>query len=194
MLGYLKNIDQLINNLLLGMGIYGPILGCFLILVESIFPFLPLFVFITINFLVFGNIIGFFISWIFTVLGCLISFLLCRNKIKIWFNKKMENKKKIKKIMKIVNTMKVEQLTLLIAIPFTPAFMVNIAAGLSNMPIKKYMISLIIGKIFLVIFWGFIGTSLLQSLTHPTALIKIIILVSIAYVISKIISKKFHLN
>ena len=72
--------------------------------------------------------------------------------------------------------------------------MVNIAAGLSNMPIKKYMTSLIIGKIFLVIFWGFIGTSLLQSLTNPTALIKIIILVSIAYVISKIISKKFHLN
>ncbi len=190
----LGNIDGIINNFLLNIGVFGPILGCFCILIESIVPILPLFVFITINFLVFGNIIGFLISWIFTVLGCLMSFFLFRKKIRNWFAEKIKQKEKLKKIIKLVDKLKLEQLTSIIAVPFTPAFMVNIAAGLSQMDFKKFLIALSIGKIFLVLFWGFVGTSLIQSLTHPIALLKVIILVLLAFIISKIISKKFKLD
>lgn len=190
----LGNIDGIINNFLLNIGVFGPILGCFCILIESIVPILPLFVFITINFLVFGNIIGFLISWIFTVLGCLMSFFLFRKKIRNWFAEKIKQKEKLKKIIKLVDNLKLEQLTSIIAVPFTPAFMVNIAAGLSQMDFKKFLIALSIGKIFLVLFWGFVGTSLIQSLTHPIALLKVIILVLLAFIISKIISKKFKLD
>ena len=133
----LGNIDGIINNFLLNIGVFGPILGCFCILIESIVPILPLFVFITINFLVFGNIIGFLISWIFTVLGCLMSFFLFRKKIRNWFAEKIKQKEKLKKIIKLVDKLKLEQLTSIIAVPFTPAFMVNIAAGLSQMDFKK---------------------------------------------------------
>ena len=94
----------------------------------------------------------------------------------------------------MVDKLKLEQLTSIIAVPFTPAFMVNIAAGLSQMDFKKFLIALSIGKIFLVLFWGFVGTSLIQSLTHPIALLKVIILVLLAFIISKIISKKFKLD
>lgn len=192
MIEFMNNLDKLINSFLLGIGIFGPILGCFLILIESIIPILPLFVFITINFLVFGSFIGFIISWIFTVLGCLLSFFLFRKKIKNWFDKKTEHRKEFQKIMKIINKLKMEQLAVIIAVPFTPAFLINIAAGLSKMPVKKYIVALLIGKIFLVLFWGFVGTSLVQSLTHPIALIKVIILLLIAYITSKIVSKKFN--
>ena len=41
-------------------------------------------------------------------------------------------------------------LVVIIAIPFTPAFLVNIAAGLSNIPIKKYIFALLIGKPFMI--------------------------------------------
>ncbi len=194
MLEFMRNIDNLINTFLMGLGIYGPILGCILILLESIIPILPLFVFITINFLVFGNIIGFIISWIFTVLGCLLSFYLFRKKIKNWFDHKIENNSQFQKIMKMINKIKLEQLTVIIAVPFTPAFMINIAAGLSKMPVKKFLVALLIGKIFLVLFWGFVGTSLIQSLTHPVALIKVIVLLIIAYITSKIVSKKFNFD
>ena len=190
----MNNLDDLINNFLMGMGIFGPILGCFLILIESIVPILPLFVFITINFLVFGNIFGFIISWIFTVLGCLLSFYLFRKKIKNWFDGKIENNDQFKKIMKMIDTLKLEQLAVIIAVPFTPAFMINIAAGLSKMPLKKFLIALLIGKVFLVLFWGFVGTSLIQSLTHPIALLKVVILLLVAYVTSKIVSKKFDFD
>ncbi len=194
MMEFITNLDNLINTFLNSIGIYGPLLGCFCILIESIVPILPLFVFITINFLVFGNIVGFFISWFFTVLGCLMSFFIFRKKIKNWFDKKVKDSKKLTKVMNVVNKVKLEQLTAIIAVPFTPAFMVNIAAGLSTMHLKKFLIALCIGKVFLVLFWGFVGTSLVQSLTHPIALIKVVVLVGIAFVISKIINKKFELD
>lgn len=194
MMEFVTNLDNLINEFLLNIGIYGPILGCFCILIESILPILPLFVFITINFLVFGEIIGFIISWFFTILGCLLSFFLFRKKIKNWFDKKTKDKKRLNKVMHVVNKVKLEQLTAIIAVPFTPAFMVNIAAGLSKMSFKKFFIALCIGKVFLVLFWGFVGTSLVQSLTHPIALLKVVILVLLAFVVSKIINKKFELD
>ncbi len=190
----MKNIDTFINTLLNSLGIYGPILGCFLIVIESILPILPLFVFITLNFMAFGYFFGFLISWFFTILGCLLSFMLCRKKIRTWFTKKIASKKNITKIVSIINKLKLEQLTMIIAIPFTPAFLVNIAAGLSKIPFKKYFIALIIGKIFLVFFWGFVGTSLVQSLTNPLALIKVVILILSAYLVSKLVNKKFNLD
>ena len=129
---FITNIDSLINSFLTNIGIYGPILGCFCILIESILPMLPLFVFITINFLTFGSILGFLISWVFTVLGCLMSFFLFRKKIKNWFDRKMKDNKQLKRVMVVVNHVKLEQLTAIIAVPFTPAFLVNIAAEIGR--------------------------------------------------------------
>ena len=69
-------IDTFLDTMLQSLGIWGPIVGCFLINIESMVPILPLFVFITLNFLAFGNILGFVISWFFTCVGCSISFFL----------------------------------------------------------------------------------------------------------------------
>ena len=53
---------------------YGPIAGVILIIMESIIPALPLSVFITLNMVAFGNFWGFIISWLSTILGCMLSF------------------------------------------------------------------------------------------------------------------------
>ena len=192
----LQDIDKIINSVLNSMGALAPLLACLLILIESILPVLPLALFITINFYYLGTIPGFLISWIMTCIGCYISFKLCRTKFKKHFDNMMDKKehKKIKKMMRVFNDLKLEQLALLIAIPFTPAFMVNIAAGLSNMDKKKYILSIIIGKFFMVYFWGFVGTSLIESLKDPSILIKIGIAMLIAYIISRIVNKRFRLE
>ena len=52
MIDILKDIINFIET----SGMLGAFIGCFLILIESIVPVLPLMVFITINFLVFGNL------------------------------------------------------------------------------------------------------------------------------------------
>ena len=96
--------------------------------------------------------------------------------------------------MKIIDNISLSNLSILIAIPFTPAFVINIAASLSNINFKKYATSIIIGKIFMVAFWGFIGTSLVESLKNPKIMVVITIMMIITYVISKIVNKKLKIE
>ena len=85
-------------------------------------------------------------------------------------------------------------LILVIAIPFTPAFLINIAAGLAKMDKKKFIISIFIGKIFMVYFWGFIGVSLIESLKNPLIVIRVVILLLFAYILSVIAKKILKIN
>lgn len=188
----LNNIDVFIENILNALGIFGPILGCILIIIESILPILPLSVFVTLNFYAFGKILGFIISYCCTILGCMISYVLVRKGFKSKFDNFMDKKdrKKLKKYITSFNKIKLENLCILIAIPFTPAFLVNIAAALSDISKKKFWVSLLIGKLFMVYFWGYVGVTLIDSLKNPIYIIRILILVFIAYIIGKIVNRK----
>ena len=188
----LNNIDTLITNLLNSLGIFGPLLGSILIIIESMVPILPLSVFITLNFYAFGKLLGFIISYACTILGCMISYTIVKRNFKETFDRFLSKKdhKKTTKLVKIFNKIKLENLVILIAIPFTPAFLVNIAAGLSDMSKKKFLVALCIGKIFLVYFWGYIGVTLLDSIKHPIYILRILVIVLAAYLIGKIINKK----
>lgn len=188
----LNDIDIWLTNFLMSIGIWGYVLSCFLILIESIVPALPLSVFITLLFYKFGPFIGFIISYIFTILGCIMSYKLFNGKLRKKLEKYIEknNKDKLNKLVKNINKIKFNNLCLLIAVPFTPAFLINIAAGLVNMNFKKYLYSLLIGKVFLIIFWGFIGTTLINSIKNPINLVYITIMLVICYIISKLVSKR----
>lgn len=187
-------INNVIINVVEDLGVYGPILACLLILIESILPFLPLFVFITLNFLAFGNIFGWLISWIFTVLGCMLSFMLFRTKVRNLFDRKLRAKDEVNKLMKKIDKMRYKYLVLLMAIPFTPAFLINIAGGLSKISKRKYFLALVVGKIFLVYFWGFIGTSLVQSFKNPIILIRIGVMLLVAYLVSMLVNKRLKID
>ena len=67
--------------------------------------------------------------------------------------------------------------------------MVNIAAGLVKMDFKKYLIGLIIGKISLVYFWGFVGTSFVNSFKNPIVLVKIAVLLLLSYIVTVLVNK-----
>ena len=85
-------------------------------------------------------------------------------------------------------------LVTLIAIPFTPAFAVNIAAGICRVPKRKFLLALMLGKISLVYFWGFVGVGIIESLKNPSKLIGVVILIVIVYIISYILSKKLKIK
>lgn len=191
----MEYIDMLVQNSISTLSFLGPIAGIFLILVESILPVLPLSVFITLNIITFGNTFGFLISWLATIIGCTLSFFLFRyfrDKLYKFLGKKKQES--IQKWLKSLSTIPFTSLTIIMAIPFTPAFFINIAAGLSKMKYKKFFASLLIGKMIMIYFWGYIGTSLLDSLTDVTVLVRIIVLLLITYGLSKIIEKKFKVK
>ena len=47
-----------------------------------------------------------------------------------------------------------------------------------------------LGKISLVLFYGFIGTSLVESIKRPLILVFVVITTLVFYILSKIVSRK----
>ena len=192
--GLIINTYDTIMNAITQMGPYGPILGCLFITFESIIPIIPLAVFITFNFLAFGRILGFFISWLFTVIGCLLSYYLVKRFFSDYAYNKFSKKPIFSKSINYIEKLSLQKITVILAIPFTPAFMMNIAAGLSKMDFKKFLVAILISKVFLVYFWGEVGASLIESFKNPENLVKVATLVLIAYFSSMILKKIFKLN
>ena len=117
--------------------------------------------------------------------------------IKIFWRKKFlkkNRKKNGRKFSKALSKLTFARIVLLISIPFIPSFFVNMGAGFSKIPVKKYFYALIIGKMFVVLFWGYVGKNLLDCLTNPVALVKIIVMVCVAYLVATIVNKRFDLD
>ena len=189
-----SNFYNFIMNTIDAMGVYGPLLGSLFIVLESIIPPLPLFVFITINFLAFGYVMGFIISWVCTIIGCVIFYFFVKKFLRNFVVKKVKNVDLLNRCMHYIKNMSLTKITVILAIPFTPAFMMNIAAGLVNMNFKKFFIAILVSKIFLVYFWGFVGTSLVESFQNPSSLITVVVMMLLAYGMSLIIKKVFKVN
>ncbi len=193
---FLNSIDIFITNVLSSLGVYGPLLGCVLIIIESMLPVLPLSVFITLNFYAFGNLVGFLISYVLTLVGCNLAFILCKKVLSKRFDhlvKKFDRNKALK-LVDDFSSIKFKHLVLLLAFPFTPAFLINIFSGVSNMSHKKFLAATVIAKPFMVYFWGYVGVTLIDSLTHPAYFIKVAVMLLVAYVVSMVINKKFGLD
>lgn len=174
----------------------GLLFGFLLILLESFLPVLPLGVFVALNVNAFGGIIGIFISWIATCLGCFISFTFFSFLSKK-FLEKLLSKKTLEKVEKSIikfRNISFSNLVLVVALPFTPAFLVNIICGVVRMSRRKFLAAIIIGKIFMLIFWGYVSKSFIESMTDINTIIIICFMLIVAYVISKIVSKKVDLD
>ena len=174
----------------------GVLYGFLLVLLESAIPALPLGVFVALNVNAFGMFMGIFISWVATCLGCFLSYSLfyyLSNKyIYKFFNAK--KKRKIDKAINRIKNISFSNLVLLIALPFTPAFLINILCGINYIPIKKFLSAILLGKVFMIIFWGYVGKSLIESITDISTIIIVSIMLLIAYLLSKIVSKRMNIE
>ena len=98
-------INTFVNTAIDVLTSIGPIGGAVLIILESIIPILPISVFITLNMASFGMIFGFFISWLSTIVGCMLSFFIFRNLFQKWIYRytKKKTSPKLNKRMKTIN-------------------------------------------------------------------------------------------
>ncbi len=174
----------------------GPVFGFILIVLESFIPPLPLGIFVALNCNAFGLFIGIVMSWVATIIGCIFSYTLFNklsNKI-IYKHLKEKNKIRVQRGAMKFTKISLSSLVLLIALPFTPAFLINIMAGVSNLPKRKFITALLIGKISTISFWGIIGKSFIESMTDIKAIIFIVVALLFAYILSKIVNKKMHIE
>lgn len=193
-----ENILNYIDTLADTLKILGPMAGFFLILLESAFPILPLGIFVAFNFQSFGILVGFIISYFATCLGCIASYYLFRTFLSDFYYRRIKGRsklrKKFKKQSKSFKDIKFSSLVILMSLPFTPASLINIISGLNKVPHRKFIAAVFISKVFIIYFWGFVGKSFLESLADIKIIIILCLILIFAYVISKIVSKRFNLE
>jgi len=168
----------------------GPLFGVFTILLESVFPILPLAVFLSFNAIAFGPILGFIINWISTCLGCFLSFYTFKKGFGDRLDKKMKSDSKVRETLSYIKKISFPALVLLMALPFTPAFAINIASGLSNMSPKKFIPAVLISKPSIVFFWSYVGMTLIKSGGDIWKIMQMILIVLLSYLVSLIIQDK----
>lgn len=190
----MEMVDSFVQLITTYLQNFGVPFGFFLIILESIIPALPLGVFIAFNMMAFGEVLGFIISWIATSIGCLLSYFFFSKCVSKWLLQKVAKKEKLDKVIKKVKHIEFSKLVLIIALPFTPAFLVNIACGLVGMDLKKFMTSILVGKLSIVYFWGFIGKSMLESITDIKTIVILCLLLVVSYLLSKIVNKKLDIE
>ena len=99
-------------------------------------------------------------------------------------------KKRVEKASIKFKNIPLSNLVVIIALPFTPSFIINILGGVSGISKKKFGIALLIGKLFMIFFWGYVGKSLIESVSDISTIMIIVLLLLLAYFISKFVSKK----
>lgn len=174
----------------------GFLFGFTLVFLESFLPVLPLGVFVALNVNAFGGFFGIILSWTATCLGCFLSYLLF-SFLSEKFLQKLLSPKTLEKVDKAIHKFQeisFSNLVLVVALPFTPAFLINIICGIVRMSRRKFLAAIIIGKIFMLIFWGYVSKSFIESMTDINTIIIISLMLIVAYVISKIVSKKVDLD
>lgn len=190
----MEMVDSLVHLITSYLQEFGLPFGILLIVLESIIPALPLGVFIAFNMMAFGGWLGFIVSWISTCVGCLLSYLFFSKLFSKFILKSASKKEKFNKIVNKVQNIEFSKLVLIIALPFTPAFLVNIACGLVKVGYKKFLLAILIGKLSIVYFWGFVGKSFLESITDIKTIIILLVLLLISYILSKIVNKKIGIE
>lgn len=174
----------------------GIFFGIFLLFIENIIPVLPYSVFISLNCNAFGLFVGVLISWIGSIIGSYIVYLFyifLSDKIdKIKFGEKLL-KKMHNSICKF-KTIGFSELVILYTLPFSPSTVLHILCGLSGMKKKKFIISILLGKFFSILFWAVVGLSIIDNITDIKSIIITIIFLILVYIISKLINKKLNIE
>lgn len=187
----MEKILEIIDIVVNALASSGYIGGFFLVFLESMLPILPLDVFIALNIMSFGKVPGLVLSYFASLCGCMTVYFIFKYFIQDHFRNFVNKKdlKKLNKLIEIVDEVKLNVLVVLIAIPFTPAFLVNIAAGISKVSPKKYFLALLLGKPVMIYFGGYIGTNIFECFRNPMVLLEIILVTVVVYIISKFVGK-----
>lgn len=189
----IQNLIDTFTNLISNGGLFA---GFFIVFLECFIPALPLSVFVALNVNAFGFVVGVLLSWSATCLGgflCYTLFYQLEDKLleRIFHKERaVKLRSKVEKFQKIPFSFFV----VLITLPFTPSSLINILSGLSKMPRNKYIVSILIGKLFMILFWGYVGLKVLGDITDIKSLIFIGIGLVLSYVISRIVNKKMDIE
>ncbi len=175
------------------LGILG---GFILSFIENIFPPLPIFAIVIANVTSFGLVVGFLISFLGHFLGAYVVFIFFRIVLKPRILRRLKEGSRILRFERWFSKRSFHALLIILSLPFFPYFFINIAAALSDIGKRKYLIALGVGNFFMTLYLSVVGqvTSKAFETKNYYALIYPVLLIGVAYFTGKIFEKKLNLE
>lgn len=156
-----------IQNFLNRYSDLGPLPGILLPLLEALLPFLPLVVFVVANASAYGMWLGFFLSWIGACAGALIVFMLARRLGGKFGERIRKRMPQMERFFSWIERKGFTPIFVLSCFPFSPSALVNIASGLSKIPLHTFLIAIAMGKAVMIFTLSFLGHDLRALIEHP---------------------------
>lgn len=145
----------------------GPLPGILLPLLESLLPFLPLVVFVVANASAYGMWLGFLLSWVGACSGAMLVFLLAR-RFGSRFGERIRGRMpKTDRFFSWIERKGFTPIFILSCFPFSPSALVNIASGMSKIPLHTFFIAIALGKAVMIFTLSFLGHDLRALVDHP---------------------------
>ena len=186
----MENLQALLDRFK-DFGVLAPIL---LTMLESVFPPLPLIGIVALNVLSHGVLKGALLSWIGTCLGCTLVFLFYRWLFRVFRRHAKKQHEKLEKARAWVKSINAITLFAIAMMPFTPSAFLNFAFGASDYPIGKYLPTLYGAKLVMISLMAAFGKSVEKALDEPLFIILAIALIVALYLISRYVTKKYHVD
>ena len=162
-------------------------------LLPFFYSFLPIFPFvlvIAVNVKAFGFWPGFIVSWTGSVLGTLFLFYLVRRFGRNTITKFLYRPGKKHPIMNWIGKAGFGPIFIILCLPFTPSFFVNLFAAISRVRASVYIPALIFGKFVMVLSVATVGNDIGDFRNHPTKTTIFVILMIVLWGFGKIVEKQ----
>ncbi len=185
--------DKMIEFYTDKLGILG---GFILAFIENFFPPIPIVAIVLANVSSFGSVLGFLISFAGHYAGAVCVFLIIRNFIKPRVDKRSNPDSKYARFEEWFARRKFHTLLIILSLPFVPYVFLNLAAGLSSISKRVYILCLGIGNLLMSLFFTLVGVTFDNAMRSGDykALIYPAVLMVVAYLIGKVIETKFELK
>ncbi len=155
---------------------YGPFAAILLTMIESLFPPLPLVVFVTVNVISFGLGWGYLYSFLGTFIGSYLMFLIISKYGRSRFEHMVHRSRRFDNLLHWIKEQGFVPIFVLLTFPFTPSIVVCGLAGLAGVKRDEYVTALFFGKLIMVFSLSYIGYNLAAFLHQP---VKSVLLIAV---------------
>lgn len=189
---YAKSMDlEEIKKLLERYSDLGPLPGILLPFLEALLPILPLVVFVVANASAYGMWAGFLYSWIGVCAGSFLVFMLSRQLGYRYGDRIRRRFPKSEKFFSWVENKGFTPIFLLACFPFSPSALVNIASGLSKIPLHTFMTAMLLGKGVMIFTLSFLGHDLQAMADQPWRIVLTVVLLFLMWLGGRKLEARF---
>lgn len=153
---------EYVSDVLNSFGFIGHLAGALLVVLQTIFPFVPFVIVAGVNVLLFGLWGGLVINYLCACLGAVIAFYAARHYGRTWIQKKLEKIRNIDKLNEQLKRRGMLFIAFSRLIPVLPSFAINYGAAVMKVRARDFIIGTLIGKAPMIWLESMIGHDLLH--------------------------------